>query len=48
LQPSVSEVLVHTRGGDLKVKHDRTVDGGFHDVWLCGPAKSVFQGTIDL
>jgi diaminopimelate epimerase len=48
LQPSVSEVLVHTRGGELKVKLERTVDGGFHDVWLCGPAKSVFQGTIEL
>jgi diaminopimelate epimerase len=48
LQPSVREVLVHTRGGDLKVKLEPTVDGGFHDVWLCGPAKEVFQGTIEL
>jgi diaminopimelate epimerase len=48
LQPSVREVLVHTRGGDLKVKLERTVEGSFHDVWLCGPARSVFQGTIEL
>jgi diaminopimelate epimerase len=48
LQPDVREVHVHTRGGDLKVKLERTSDGGFHDVWLCGPAKSVFQGTIEL
>ena len=48
LQPSVREVLVHARGGDLKVKLERTSDGGFHDVWLCGPAKPVFQGTIEL
>jgi diaminopimelate epimerase len=48
LQPSVREVLVHTRGGDLKVKMEHTPEGGFHDVWLCGPAAFVFQGTIDL
>ena len=48
LQPSVREVLVHTRGGDLKVKMEHTPEGGFHDVWLSGPAASVFQGTIDL
>jgi diaminopimelate epimerase len=48
LQPLVGEVLVHTRGGDLRVKLERTLDGGYHDVWLCGPAKAVFQGTIEL
>jgi diaminopimelate epimerase len=48
LQPEVSEVLVHTRGGDLKVKLDRTPEGSFQDVWLCGPAKAVFQGIIEL
>jgi len=48
MQPSVHEVVVHTRGGNLKVKLERTPEGGFHDVWLCGPAQSVFQGTIEL
>jgi len=47
-QPEVFEVLVHTRGGNLKVKLDRTAEGGFHDVWLCGPAQVVFQGVIEL
>lgn len=48
LQPHVSEVRVHTRGGDLRVKLERTPEGGYHDVWLCGPAQFVFQGTIEL
>jgi diaminopimelate epimerase len=48
LQSEVRDVRVHTRGGNLRVKLERTPDGGFHDVWLCGPAKSVFQGTIEL
>jgi diaminopimelate epimerase len=48
MQLGVQEVIVHTRGGDLKVKLERTPEGGFHDVWLCGPAQSVFQGTIEL
>jgi diaminopimelate epimerase len=48
LQPTVGEVIVHTRGGELKVKLERSSDGGFHDIWLCGPAQSVFQGVIDL
>ena len=48
MQPSVNEVLVHTRGGDLRVKLERTPEGGFHDVWLCGPAQPVFQGSIEL
>ena len=48
MQPEVHEVIVHTRGGDLKVKLERTPEGGFQDVWLCGPAQAVFQGIIEL
>ncbi len=48
LQADVREVLVHTRGGDLKVKLERNAEGAFQDVWLCGPAQPVFQGTIEL
>lgn len=48
LQVDVQEVRVHTRGGDLKVKLERTSEGAFQDVWLCGPAQEVFQGTIEL
>lgn len=47
-QLGVDEVAVHTRGGDLRVKMERLPEGGFHDVWLCGPAEFVFEGTIEL
>lgn len=47
-QPNVREVKVHTRGGDLKVKLEPTTEGGYQDIWLCGPAQLVFQGTIEL
>ncbi len=48
LQPEVRAVRVHTRGGDLKVKLEPQADGGYHDIWLCGPAQFVFQGVIEL
>jgi len=48
IQKEVSEVTVHTRGGGLKVKLERTSEGLFEDVWLCGPAQLVFQGIIQL
>ena len=48
IQKEVSEVTVHTRGGELKVKLERTSEGLFEDVWLCGPAQLVFQGIIQL
>ncbi|MGL4599603.1 MAG: diaminopimelate epimerase [Bacteroidia bacterium] len=38
---------VATRGGDLRVyfkKHNQ----GFSDIWLEGPAKNVFAGTVDV
>jgi diaminopimelate epimerase len=38
---------VHTEGGELKVKLSQT-DGGFDDIWLCGPAEKVFEGVIEL
>lgn len=44
----VNEVKVHTKGGDLKVKMEHSARGGFHDIWLCGPAEFVFEGVIDL
>jgi diaminopimelate epimerase len=47
-QEDVREVAVHTRGGDLKVKLERTGDGQFEDIWLCGPARLVYQGTIEV
>jgi diaminopimelate epimerase len=44
---SLAEIRVHTEGGELKVKLSQT-DGGFDDIWLCGPAEKVFEGVIEL
>lgn len=48
--PSVnpSEIPIKTKGGDLKVRLHRRVDGGFEDIWLCGPARRVFSGEYFL
>jgi len=43
-----SEILVHTKGGDLSVKADQNSNGGFTNIWLCGPAEKVFDGSITL
>lgn len=39
-------VPVHARGGDLSVRFHRQPDGGFSDIWLCGPAVRVFEGSV--
>ena len=41
-------VSVITRGGRLSVEFERSNDGRFTNVWLCGPAEKVFEGTIHL
>jgi len=40
-------VKVITRGGKLTVRYDRNEDGSYENVWLCGPAMKVFEGTIE-
>jgi diaminopimelate epimerase len=42
-----NDVTVLTRGGKLTVKFDRSSDESYHNIWLCGPAQKVFEGTID-
>lgn len=42
-----SPINIKARGGDLKVYAKRTKNG-FSDIWLEGPAKSVFKGEIIL
>ncbi len=41
-------ISVVTPGGKLSVKFKRTGNSGFTDIWLCGPAQFVFEGTINL
>jgi diaminopimelate epimerase len=39
-------VKVITKGGKLTVRFDRKSDNSYENIWLCGPAVRVYQGTI--
>lgn len=41
-----NDVTVHTRGGKLTVEFDRTDDDTYRNIWLCGPAEKVFDGSV--
>ena len=41
-------VEVTTLGGNLAVEFDKVSDNKFENIWLCGPAKFVFTGTINV
>lgn len=43
-----NEVEVKTMGGRLSVEFDRSNDGHYSNIWLCGPAEKVFEGTIEI
>jgi len=43
-----SQVTVHARGGELRVRWDGERDGAPLPVYLTGPAVTVFEGEIDL
>ncbi|MGH2552910.1 MAG: diaminopimelate epimerase [Chitinophagaceae bacterium] len=43
-----NEVEVETPGGKLSVEFDRVDEDRFENIWLCGPAEKVFEGTIDI
>lgn len=38
---------IQAKGGKLQIKFKRTA-GGFEEIWLCGPATQVFNGTITI
>ncbi|MDG1427768.1 MAG: diaminopimelate epimerase [Crocinitomicaceae bacterium] len=44
----VQKVRVRTKGGDLSVEACSDMNGGFTDIWLSGPAKKVFNGSVDV
>ncbi len=46
-QKHEGSINVQTKGGILEVRF-RQVGNRFSDIWLCGPAKKVFEGTIDI
>jgi len=41
-----NDVKVITKGGKLTVQFDRVGDNLYKNIWLCGPAEKVFEGTI--
>lgn len=41
-------VTVKTPGGTLSVEFDRLDENHFTNIWLCGPAEFVFQGSITI
>ncbi len=43
-----NNVSVHTKGGDLTVEYERVDENKYTDIWLCGPAKKVFEGVLTL
>jgi diaminopimelate epimerase len=43
-----NHVEVKTLGGKLYVEFDKTGETSFENIWLCGPAKKVFEGTVSI
>jgi diaminopimelate epimerase len=43
-----NNVSVHTKGGNLTVEYDRIDDDRYSNIWLCGPAKKVFEGDVEV
>lgn len=43
-----SPVKIETKGGDLEVSFDKTTEGQFENIYLAGPAKNVYKGTIEV
>lgn len=43
-----NDVEVETLGGKLNVEFDRLDDSRYENIWLCGPAEKVYEGTVQL
>jgi diaminopimelate epimerase len=43
-----NRVDVKTLGGKLYVEFMNNNNDSFYDIWLCGPAKKVFEGIISV
>lgn len=44
----LNRVEVETKGGNLSVEARSNGQGGFNNIWLSGPAISVFHGSIEI
>lgn len=42
------EIAVKTLGGNLTISYLKTADGEFENIWLCGPAQKVFEGSLQI
>jgi diaminopimelate epimerase len=43
-----NDVEVKTLGGKLTVEFDRIDDNKYENIWLCGPAEKVYEGTVEI
>lgn len=43
-----NEVEVKTLGGVLSIEFDKTDENRYENIWLCGPAEKVFEGSIEI
>ncbi len=43
-----NEVQVKTLGGNLTVEFDRLDEDRYVNIWLCGPAEKVYEGTVEV
>lgn len=43
-----NDVEVKTLGGLLSVEYDRIDDNKYENIWLCGPAEKIFEGTCEI
>lgn len=43
-----NEVSVRTLGGELSIEFDRVDESRFENIWLCGPAEKIFEGSVDI
>lgn len=41
-------VPISSKGGELEVRFEAEEEGGFKNIWLCGPAVQVFTGTLSV
>ena len=48
LKGGTSPIAISTQGGTLQVSFTKKSEQHFQDIYLTGPAKQVFQGTIDI
>lgn len=43
-----NDVEVKTPGGILSVEFDRIDENKYENIWLCGPAENVYEGTVQV